>query len=127
MDMVLAELGGAGFLNLPQGGGGGSTEIIAEEYDATATYAVGDYCTHEKKLYVCNTTISTAEPWTAAHWTEVTVGSELEQLKENKADKDMGITGASVGQFIRVKTVDANGRPTSYETVTLSNAETEEY
>jgi len=63
MDMVLAELGGAGFLNLPQGGG----------------------------------------------------------------DISLGITGASVGQYLRVKTVDANGKPTAYETVTLPNAETEEY
>ena len=50
---------------------------VAEEYDATATYEVGDYCTHENKLYQCNTAISTAEEWNSAHWTEVTTVDEL--------------------------------------------------
>lgn len=46
--------------------------ITANPYDATATYAVGDYCTHTNKLYKCTTAIATAEEWTAAHWTEIT-------------------------------------------------------
>lgn len=32
------------------------------------------------------------------------------------ASIDLGITGASVGQFMKVKTVDANGKPTAWET-----------
>ncbi|MBO4785926.1 MAG: hypothetical protein J5510_02560 [Prevotella sp.] len=43
----------------------------APAYDSTATYAVGDYCTYSTKLYKCTTAITTAEPWTAAHWTEI--------------------------------------------------------
>lgn len=46
---------------------------IAPEYDATATYAVGDHCMHLGKYYECSSTISTAEAWTAAHWTETSV------------------------------------------------------
>lgn len=42
---------------------------VAEEY-SRRTYAVGDYCRHEGKLYQCNTAINAAEDWTAAHWTE---------------------------------------------------------
>lgn len=49
----------------------------AAEYSATATYAMGDYCTHDGKLYRCTTAITEAEAWTEAHWTETTVGAEL--------------------------------------------------
>lgn len=41
---------------------------IAPEYDATATYAVGDHCVHLGKYYECNTAISTAEAWNSTHW-----------------------------------------------------------
>lgn len=50
---------------------------FAGAYDSTATYAVGDYVVYEHDLYVCNTAISTAEAWTAAHWTQVSVADEL--------------------------------------------------
>ena len=55
---------------------------LANLYDATATYAVGDHCLYDGQLYVCTTEITTAEAWTAAHWTAVTVGGELTDLKE---------------------------------------------
>ena len=63
------------------GGGGGSSAMIADAYSAESTYAEGDYCTHDGKLYVCNTTISTAEEWTAAHWTEAVLGDDVADLK----------------------------------------------
>ena len=46
---------------------------FAEEYDATATYAVGDCCVHEGGLYQCSTAITTAEAWNASHWTAKSV------------------------------------------------------
>jgi len=53
------------------------SEVIADEYDATATYAVGDFCIHDKVLYKCSTAISTAETWTVAHWTPTQVVEEF--------------------------------------------------
>lgn len=50
---------------------------FAGAYDETSTYAVGDYVVYEHNLYVCNTAISTAEEWTAAHWTQISVADEL--------------------------------------------------
>ena len=47
------------------------------EYSSAQTYALGDYCTHDGKLYRCTTAITEAEAWTVAHWTETTVGAEL--------------------------------------------------
>lgn len=46
--------------------------IEAEAFDATKTYAVGDYCTHETKTYKCTTAITVAGAWDADKWTEVT-------------------------------------------------------
>ena len=45
-------------------------DMIANVYDATATYNVGDYCIYQNDLYVCNTAISTAEAWNSSHWTK---------------------------------------------------------
>ena len=38
-------------------------------YSNASTYAVDDIVTQDSKLYKCSTAISTAEEWTAAHWT----------------------------------------------------------
>lgn len=37
-------------------------------YDATKTYAQGDMCTYDGYVWLCTTTIGTAEAWTAGHW-----------------------------------------------------------
>ena len=50
---------------------------FAGAYDDTSTYAVGDYVVYSHNLYKCNTAISTAEAWTAAHWTQINVAYEL--------------------------------------------------
>lgn len=54
---------------------------IAPKYSTSATYEVGDYVLYNNSLYRCNTAITTAESWTAAHWTAVKVVSELSNLK----------------------------------------------
>lgn len=48
-------------------------EAIAETYSASETYAAGDYVMHGGLLYQCTTAITTAEAWTAEHWTTVQV------------------------------------------------------
>ena len=58
-----------------------SEDIIADEYSPSSAYAVGDYCIYDGQFYRCTTAISTAEAWTAAHWTMATVGEELTDLK----------------------------------------------
>lgn len=52
----------------------------ASEYDDTATYAVGDYCTRNDYLYQCNTPVS-AESWDASKWDVVTISSQYTMLK----------------------------------------------
>lgn len=56
---------------------------LAPAYSNAATYNVGDLCTYQGTLYTCNTQISTAEDWTAAHWTLTNMASDLYQLKSD--------------------------------------------
>lgn len=52
---------------------------VADAYDSTASYAVGDLCIKDNTLYKCNTAIASGgETWTAAHWDATTVDAELE-------------------------------------------------
>ena len=64
---------------------------IADAYSATGTYAVGDYCTKDGKLYRCVSAISTAEAWTAAHWAEVTAMGEVVEITGALSDKLQGV------------------------------------
>ena len=50
-----------------------SSSMIADAYDPTSTYALGDVVVYDHKLYQCISAISTAEAWTAAHWQQVQV------------------------------------------------------
>ena len=60
---------------------------LAPAYSASSTYAVGDLVLHEGQLYECSTAISTAEAWTAAHWTAKTVADEVTDLKGGLTEK----------------------------------------
>ena len=66
-------------VNLPDGSSFNVKDAVARstkadkvappaEYDDTATYVRGDFCTYNGNTYVCKTTISTAEAWNADHW-----------------------------------------------------------
>lgn len=54
---------------------------IAPQYSTSSTYAVGDYVIHNDQLYRCITAITTAEDWTAAHWTAAVLGNDVGDLK----------------------------------------------
>ena len=68
---------GSNDLVLQDGAARGS---LADAYSASSTYAVGDMVLKDGRLYECNTAISTAEAWTAAHWTAVTVSEKLADI-----------------------------------------------
>ena len=66
----------------------------AAPYSTSQTYALGAYCTRGGKLYKCTTAITSAETWTAAHWTETTMGAELVAISialQNKAPAGYGL------------------------------------
>ena len=52
-----------------------ANQNLAEEYDSTSSYAVGDYCIHESILYKC--TASTTGSFDDTKWTTVVVTDEM--------------------------------------------------
>ena len=66
----------------PQGEpGSGAVGTVAEAYSTSKTYAVGDYVIHNEEFYRCTTAITTAESFTAAHWTKLVLTDEVSDLK----------------------------------------------
>ncbi len=55
--------------------------ISPDYYDATVIYNIGDIVIYQNDLYECNTAISAAEAWTAAHWTKTSVSVLVEKYK----------------------------------------------
>lgn len=47
------------------------------EYSSASTYAVGDLVIYNGSMYRCTTAISSAEAWTAGHWSETLTDSAL--------------------------------------------------
>lgn len=60
-----------------------SKDIVSDEYSATNTYAVGDYCIHENILYKCKTAITTGEAFDSNKWIQTTCGTEFGELNSN--------------------------------------------
>lgn len=65
---------------------------IAPAYSASSTYAVGDYCTKDNVLYKCSTTISTAEAWNSAHWTQVQLATDVADIKDDLSHIEPGLS-----------------------------------
>ena len=86
---------------------------IAAEYSASSTYKVGDVVLYNGQLYKCTTAITTAEAWTAAHWTAVTVGGELSSVKDGLIAMSTA-TASDVGKALKAKTVE-DGKVTAWE------------
>lgn len=61
---------------------------IANVYDSTATYAVGDYAIYQNTLYKCTTAINVGETFDPAKWTSVKVMSEVGQGGGGSVDAD---------------------------------------
>lgn len=54
---------------------------VADEYNSSSTYAVGDIVNYLGTTYRCTTAITTAENWTSGHWTPVKIANEVTELK----------------------------------------------
>lgn len=61
------------------GGGGGdnANQNIAENYDDTLTYTIGDYVIYDGLLYKCIADVATAETFDPTKWTHVVVTDEM--------------------------------------------------
>jgi len=63
---------------IAQGGGGGGTDVIADDFSTESTYVVGDYVIYSGSLYKCTTAVTTAGAWDSTKWTETLVMDEVE-------------------------------------------------
>jgi len=74
---------------IPQGeAGAGAAGVVASAYSSSNTYAVGDYVIHNSNLYRCTTAITTAESFTAAHWTQVVLADDVSDVKSEINELD---------------------------------------
>ena len=68
-----------------------AVKIVADKYDPTKTYAVGDYVIYTDLLYKCITTISEPEEFNPEKWNRAKLATEIEQINNSvsqKADKN---------------------------------------
>ena len=76
-----------------------SKDIVSDEYSATNTYAVGDYCIRENVLYKCKTAITTGEAFDSNKWIQTTCGTEFRGLNSNLTDLAFGENSVSANIF----------------------------
>ena len=82
---------------IPQGeAGAGAAGVVADAYSSSKTYKVGDYVLHNSNLYRCTTAITTAESFTAAHWTQIVLANDVSDLKSNLDSINEEITSTNV-------------------------------
>lgn len=55
---------------------------VADEFDSTKTYAVGEYCIYENKLYKCTAAITTGENFNSAKWEATTIGNVIAEIEK---------------------------------------------
>lgn len=69
--------------NLKIGNGGtlhivGNEDVVANSWEAGKTYVKNkSYVIREHRLYVCNVTHTSVEPFDATKWTEITIGDAI--------------------------------------------------
>lgn len=56
---------------------------VADVYNATSSYDIGDYCIKSTLLYKCNTAIPSGEAWDSSHWDEICVSDELNEIRSS--------------------------------------------
>ena len=70
-----------------------SRNMISDAFSESKSYAVGDTCIYENKLYKCK--IATSGAWDATKWDETTVGAYVSELKGTLVKKTAFLSGAS--------------------------------
>ena len=103
---------------------------VAPVYSSSATYAVGDYCIHDNRLYRCIVAIASGEEWNAEHW-ETAVA--MEEIGEARPD-DFGLAQdsttfvvyptykgvrSSYGIAITIPKAESAMQPSVYDTLGL--------
>lgn len=88
-----------------------AANTVATEFSTSTSYAVGDYCLYNGSLYRCTTAHSGA--WNASHFTEVSVCSELTDIKTDLSELS-SVEILVQGTALVINTDLINGNEVSY-------------
>lgn len=102
-----------------------------DEYSSTSTYSIGELVIYNNKLYKANQDITTAEAFNSSHWTEVTLLSDVNEIKSvvnnnaNYSTKEQRIGTWIDGKPIYRKVIShtITGNTTEHEPHNISNVE----
>lgn len=101
-----------------------NTDIVASDFDATASYTAGNYCIYEGKFYKFKNNHTGA--WSASDVDEIKIAGEL-AAKQNVTDNSLNTTDKTVpGAINELKSglIDVTGRTRNNITSRLSNLST---
>lgn len=89
-------------------------EVVASEYDDTASYAIGSYCIYSGVLYRCTT--ATTGAFDVSDWTAVLITGEYKRVRVmHKADFDLLTPDEKADGMIFVDDVDITASDISYD------------
>ena len=102
-----------------------------DEYSSTRTYSIGELVIYNNKLYKANQDITTAEAFNSSHWTEVTLLSDVNEIKSvvnnnadnlNKMDEVINAKQdkLTAGTNITISNNTISAKDTTYSTATSS-------
>ena len=77
-------------------GGDNANQNIADDFDATSTYAVGDYVIYNSILYKCVTAVSVAGAWDSTKWQSCVVTDEMGSGGGGGSSTFAGLTDVSL-------------------------------
>ena len=83
-----------------------SIKNLAQPYDSTTIYSIGDKVIYDSKLYSCLVNMSVAESWDSTHWVQITVASGFVDL--DKAQVITGVKTISNENELRFGTINEN-------------------
>lgn len=98
---------------------------MASNYNASSTYAIGDYCLYNGKLYECTTAITTPEAWTAAHWSFRRIMYSMKQVKDTAVNSFLGRMYSVINYNTGAEYQDADTFPTNSVFRILNNTGTD--
>ena len=86
-----------------------TNRLVANDFQETSTYSVGEYVIYDGILYRCVSDISTPGTWNSSYWTAVKVANEMVDKASNQT-----ITGNKTFTYIFPTYVGSNSNRPSY-------------
>lgn len=79
-------------------GQGSVSSVISDEWNASITYAVGQYCIYNNMLWKCLVANTNTEPTEGTYWTKVSVANEIASVNSSLTVKTY--KGTTSGQYL---------------------------